>query len=145
MPESFFGDTKTDCVPSCDAYGTNAQNFDTSKTYLCSGRAFDAPSTVAQVQFPFWETQGGLIVLRLNTPRHELAPLFGELFCLKADHPYRGRESCHLKYINSLISRVVVAGIGLRGRTYTCYQRRDCHIVSAVVGRTDSRGARISG
>ncbi|CAL1674754.1 unnamed protein product [Lasius platythorax] len=73
------------------------------RIYVPDG-AFDAPSTVAQVQFPFRETQGGLIALRLNAPRHELAPLFGELSRLKADHPYRGRESCHLKYINSLIS-----------------------------------------
>lgn len=74
VPESFFGDTKTDCMPSCDAYGTNAQNFDTSKTYLRSGRAFDAPSTVAQVQFPFWRRKAVLsfsvwILLDTSSPR----------------------------------------------------------------------------
>lgn len=68
-------------------------------------------------------------------------PLFGELSCLKADRSYRGRESCHLKYINSLISRVVIVGFGLHERTYMLSKKKPS---SRFYCRRQDRGARIS-
>lgn len=59
-------------------------------------------------------TQGNLIALCLNASRSHSArarPVIWAFPKLKANRSYRKRESCHLKYIDSLISRVIVARI----------------------------------
>lgn len=123
------------CVSNRDAYGTNAQNFDTAKRIYVPDELLTRRRRWLKSNFRFGRREAVLsfsvwILLDTSSP----PPLFGELSCLKADHPYRGRESCHLKYINSLISRVVIVGFGLHGRTYMCYQRRDHRLVSTVDG-----------
>lgn len=131
-PESFFGDVlriESRCVWHECAEFWHKQNVSTFRTSFW--RAVDGGSGPISVLGDAKRSYRSPSEYSLTRAR---PPLFGELSCLKADHPYRGRESCHLKYINSLISRVVIVGFGLHGRTYMCYQRRDHRVVSTVDG-----------
>lgn len=127
---------------SRDAYGTNAQNFDTSKTYLRSGRSFwravdggSGPISVSGDARRSYRSPSECSSTRARPVVWRALPA--------ESRPPLSREGIVSFKVHQFVdlSRVVVADIGLRGRTYTCYQRRDRHLVSAVVGGTDSREA----